>query len=307
LNLLLIAQKVWRYKLATLPILVFVLIGSFYVVAIKTPVYEASSTYNLLPALPPPTADQIAADPRLGRIDTNNPYTRYSDQSVVVQVLASRLSSDAARAELVSHGADPGYVVAPSVELGYTAPILQVTGTGPTAQEAITTANLVGDAAKRELKASQDKVAPDYRITMHPVVLAHDAQLKASGQLRALVGVWAIGGILLFVVVSVADAVSALRRDRRDDDASGGSLSDAGEVPALEPVPAADEEQATARSAANGTSSKSQSKTPTGPNGGSAGHPQLVIPPAMGGWSDPEREGTSRHRRTRRRPRASGR
>jgi capsular polysaccharide biosynthesis protein len=216
MNLLLILQKVWRYKFATLPILVFVLVGAFYVIAIKTPVYEAGSTYILVNPPAPPTESDIARDPSLGRLGSDNPYTRYSDQSVVVQVLAGRLSSEEARAALERRGADPKYTVAPSPEFGYSAPILQISGTGSSEAAAVRTANLVGEAVTKELDQMQaaQRVSPRYRIVTQQVVAPHNAKLKASGKLRALVAVFALGLVLLFIVVSVAEALGALRKER---------------------------------------------------------------------------------------------
>jgi hypothetical protein len=215
MSLLAIARKLWRYKLVTLPVLGLILIGTYYAVAVKPPVYETSSTFILVNPPAPPTPDEIARNPRIGR-GTDNPYTRYSDQSVVVQLLSSRVSSAAARRELVKRGADPNYVAAPSVEFGFTAPLVQITGTGPTPAAAIKTAEVVGRALTSELDGMQQArgVAPKYRIDAQRVVAPHDATLKASGQLRSLVAVFALGGVLLFIVVSVADAVTTLRRER---------------------------------------------------------------------------------------------
>jgi len=216
MNLLLIFRKIWRYKLATLPILAFVLALAVYVVAVKPPTYEAGATYMLVNPPNPPTDAQIAANPALGRINADNPYLRVTGQNVVAQVLASRLDSDDARRSLAKQGADPTYVAAPSIEYGFGAPILEITGTGPTAKDAVTTANLVGNAASRELDRLQKArgVHERYRITMETVVPADQAMLKASGKLRALVGVLALGTILMFIVISVLDALSALRAER---------------------------------------------------------------------------------------------
>jgi hypothetical protein len=65
-------------------------------------------------------------------------------------------------------------------------------------------------------------VNKEYRITTEAVVAANDATLKASGKLRALVAVFALGTVLLFIVVSILDALSALRAEwaqRRAGDA----------------------------------------------------------------------------------------
>jgi capsular polysaccharide biosynthesis protein len=266
MSLLLIARKVWRYKLATLPILGLVLTGAFYVVAIKEPVYEASSTYILVNPPEPPTEEEIARDPRLGRIGTDNPCTRYSDQSVVVQVLASRLSSDPARRDLAKRGADPQYIVEPSAEFGFTAPIVQITGTGPSPAAAVRTANVVGLAVTRELDRMQQArgVAEKYRIDTQQVVAPHDAKLKPSGQLRSLVAVFALGAILLFVVVSVADALIAIRRERAQRVSNGMGGEFAVGAP-LFPLDRDAAEQALARASSDESSSRPEAWPSPGP------------------------------------------
>ena len=101
MDLLLIVRKIWRYRFVTLPVIALTLLGAFYVIAVKAPEYKVSSSYVLINPPPPPTADDIARNPALGRINPNNPYTRFSDQSVIVSLLSSSLSTDAARQELV--------------------------------------------------------------------------------------------------------------------------------------------------------------------------------------------------------------
>jgi len=213
MSLLLILQKIWKYKFVTIPIVGLVLFLSYYVVVVTAPTYEASATYILVDPPPPPTDADLARDPSLKR-PTDNPYLRF-DGSVLVQVLASRLSSDEVRARLAAQGADAHYVAAPSAEFGFSSPILQVTGSGPTPAAAVNTTNLVGGAVSRELDGLQAlrKVDKTYRIRAEAVVAAHDAQLKASGKLRALVGVFVLGAVLLFIAISVLDAVVILRAE----------------------------------------------------------------------------------------------
>jgi capsular polysaccharide biosynthesis protein len=277
-NLLLIVQKVWRYRLVTTPILGFVLAGAFYVIAIKDPLYEASSSFILVNPPPPPTEEQILRDPELAKTDSDNPYTRYSDQSVVVQVLAARLNSETARREIAKRGADPGYTVASSVEFGLTAPIVEITGTGSSPEAAVATANVVGADVTRELDQMQEErgVADDYKITTQPVVLPQDAQLKASGKLRTLVGLFALCVVLLFVVVSAADALDELRKRRglrlTGDDAGGA---------ALEPIATRDRdrgEHSPGGPRAGVTPPDAESRSAAGPNGEAEGHPRLVVP-----------------------------
>jgi len=245
-SLLLIAQKIWRYKLVTIPIVALVLLGVFYVIVIKSPVYEAGSTYILVNPPAPPTDSAIARDPSLAHIGADNPYTRYSDQSVVVQLLAGRLSSDEARRALAARGADPGYEIAPSAEFGYSAPIVQITGTGSSPAAAVHTARVVGSAVTSELDRMQavHNVSPKYRIDTQQVVAPRDATLKASGKLRALVAVLVLGAALLFLAVTVADAFAAIRQARRRepvDDDFGFPIAVGAPVEPLVPVRGDDE------------------------------------------------------------------
>jgi capsular polysaccharide biosynthesis protein len=213
MSVFLIVTKIWRYKLVTFPLIACILAGAFYVVAVTAPTYESSATYILVNPPPLPTDAEIAADPALGRIHDDNPYARFSDQSVLVQILTSRLTSDDSRLSLVKQGADPNYTVAPSAEFGLSSPILQIVGTGTSAAAAVTSANLVGRALTQELDQMQRVRGVDkrYRITVEAVVGAHDAKLKPSGKARSLVAMLVLGTILLFIAISILDAVVALR------------------------------------------------------------------------------------------------
>jgi hypothetical protein len=216
MDLLSIGRKLWRYKLVTLPVVLLTLCGAVYVVAVKEPVYEASSSYILINPPAPPTAEDIARDPALGRINADNPYTRFSDQSVRIEVLASSMAGKAAQGALLKAGADPRYKVTPTSAFGYSSPIVEITAQGGSPEVAIGSAKLVGKAVTSELDRMQraEGVDTGYRIKAQQVDAPDGAQLRASGQLRMLVGVLALGAVLLFVVVSVADALTTLRMER---------------------------------------------------------------------------------------------
>jgi hypothetical protein len=216
MNLLAMARKIWRYKLLTAPVVLLVLCGALYVVAVKEPVYEASSSYILINPPAPPTPEEVARDPSLARLNSDNPYTRFSDQSVIVEVLASGMANESAQRALVEAGADPRYKVEPASEFGFSSPILKITAQASTPEAAVRSAKLVGNAVTRELHDMQQAEGVDsqYRIKANKVDTPDGAQLRASGQLRSLVGVLGLGAVLLFVVVSVGDAVTSLRRER---------------------------------------------------------------------------------------------
>jgi hypothetical protein len=216
MDLLAIARKLWRYKLVTVPVVLLTLLGAAYVVSVKEPVYETSSTYILISPPAPPTEEAIARNPALGRVNADNPYTRFSDQSIMIEVLSSAMSSASAQRALLKAGADPRYTVAPASAFGYSSPIVKVTAQGPTPVVAMASAKLVGKALTDELARMQKAKGVDsgYWIKAQQVDAPDAAQLRASGQLRMLVGVLALGAVLLFVVVSAADALTTLRMER---------------------------------------------------------------------------------------------
>jgi hypothetical protein len=214
-DLLRISRKFWRYRIVTLPIVALTLLGAFYVVAIKAPVYKVSSSYVLINPPSPPTPDEIARNPALGSVNSDNPYTRFSDQSVIVSLLSSSLSSDTSRQQLASQGADSRYTVAPDLQLGYSSLVVEITGVGSTPESSVKTAELVGAGLSRELdrvQASQG-VDPKYMIRTQQVVAPDSPTRQVSSTLRPLVAVLAIGAILLLLAISAAEALDTLRTE----------------------------------------------------------------------------------------------
>jgi peptidoglycan/LPS O-acetylase OafA/YrhL len=235
-SLVVIGRKVWKYKLFMTPVVALVLACSYYVLAVKGPTYESSATYILVNPPPPPLE-------LVGRDTADNPYLRFSSKTVLVEVLARRLNSEQGREMLAKQGAGSNYTLSSSPELGLNAPMLLVTGTGKTAAGAIRTANVVGAAMTGELARMQKirRVDTPYRIRAEAVVGAHRATLKGAGKMRVLVAVFALGTILMFVLMSTLDAFSALRSERPKPNPprNEGEVAVAGTAVASPPRPAA--------------------------------------------------------------------
>jgi hypothetical protein len=244
MDLLSIVQAIWRHKLASIPVILLTAVGMFYVYAIKPPVYQA--TANLLLLSPPgaPTASQIAADPKLGKVSSNNPYVNFQNLAVVADAVQHVVTSAASAQALANAGADPRYLVALSTDYG-APPILQITGTASSAQAAIRTAILVTQAAKADLQLLQQKqgVNPFYMIKSTELVPPAQAQRSVSGKLRTLIAVLGLGTILLFVVVSVTDVLEKRRRASSSIDADTRPRQDANVRPREDKWPAEDADQ----------------------------------------------------------------
>ena len=218
MDLLSIAQKLWRYRLVTLPVVALTLFGAVYVVAVKPPVYKTTSSYVLINPPAPPTDEQIARDPALGRVQTDNPYTRFGDSRTVLEVLAGNMSSESARRALLAAGVDPRFTVVPVSSFGFSSPIVQIDAEANSADGAMRSAKVVSDALREELASIQRSTDPRYQLKVQAVDAPDHAEMQASGKLRALVGVLALGAVVLFVLVSLADALTEIRKSREDGD-----------------------------------------------------------------------------------------
>jgi hypothetical protein len=233
MDLISIAGTFWRHKLFTIPVILLTLLGALYILKIKPPVYEADSSFLLSVPPGPPTAAQIATDPGLGKINSNNPYTSYGNMSVAASVLADLMTTPAAAQQLVDEGVDPRYQIAPNTEFGFTAPVIQITGIGSTPEGAIRSANLVYAKALSDLYEMQKEQGVNrfYMIKAIPLVLAEKAQLSASSKLRELIAILGGGAVLLFVTISVADAIERRKRKPAMVNASAAGRTNVDEMP----------------------------------------------------------------------------
>jgi hypothetical protein len=207
-----IFRAIWRHKFATIPVILFTCLGAFYVVAIKTPVYQASASFALVYPPAPPTQEQIAADPALAKIPTANPLLGYSDPSAVTQIVISLVGTSSSQQALLKAGAGTQYQIGPSAG---SSEIIQVTGVGPTAQAALRSAGLVTKAAENALYRVQANqgVNPRYMIKSYQLQVPGQAAQKLSSKLRTLIGVLGLGVLLLFIAISIAEAMRKKRAE----------------------------------------------------------------------------------------------
>jgi Chain length determinant protein len=210
MDLISISRAVWRHKLATIPVILFTCLAAFYVVAIKAPVYQASASFALVYPPGAPTQTEIAADPKLAKISPNNPLLGYGDPSAVTQIVIALVGTPSSQQALAKAGAGTQYQISPSASSGY---IVAITGVGNTAQAAVRSATLVTQAAEHTLYQVQANqgVNPIYMIKSYPLATPNHSGQKLSGKLRSLVAVLGLGVLLLFITISIAEAIGKQR------------------------------------------------------------------------------------------------
>ena len=215
MDLLNIFSTLRRHKIILLVILLLTAGGCAYVVLGIPPQYQTQAQYVLVEPPAAPSEADIQANPELGKLNSNNPYLRMPNPSIVVDVLAQRVSSDTIRQALIDAGADRDYEIASTNAIG-SGLVIQITGTGTSADAATRTLQLVTDRMEVELKAMQKVNGADDRFLFQalPVSPATPPLRKVTGTLRSLIAVAAAGVVFLFGAVSIAEAIPGRRKRR---------------------------------------------------------------------------------------------
>jgi hypothetical protein len=185
-----------------------------YVLFGVPPVYrQASSVVILQPRSEPSEAD-LAEEPDLESVDPFNPFR--GDPTLIVGVVAARLSNEATRESFQAGGLDPDYEVAGAMTYGASRPELEITAFGNSPEQTIETRTALVEAVERQLRAVQKEegVASYYMVRGLPVEPITEPQELTSRSLRSLLAVGAIGTILLFATVSLLSAVEQTRAER---------------------------------------------------------------------------------------------
>jgi hypothetical protein len=216
-----IAQTIWRHKLVTVPISLLIVVGATYVFMFAPTTYKAAGSVLIVNPPSAPTPAQIAADPSLKTANTNNPYASTGYLPAVADVVINIVQGDHAQQQLLAAGMNPQSTIALGGNFVGPAPILQVTGVGKTPAEAIKSCGLLTKEAVDTLHDIQvaQNVNPFYLIKGITLVQPTSATTAVSGKLRSLIGVVAGGIIVMFIGISMAEAMNkrgiTLRRRKR--------------------------------------------------------------------------------------------
>jgi hypothetical protein len=173
----------------------------------SSPTYSASASVALYsPPEAPDAADTPGADPSAGQ----NPFARYGDLSVVADIVARRMDSDAERAALEAQGVTGYEVVANRLQRG---PLIEVTGTGPNPAVAISSAEAVVaefDSVLSEMQKAEG-ADPEYFITSGPIEPPEKAVAQVGSTLRTAIAALVVGGL---GTIGFAVAAEAFTRRR---------------------------------------------------------------------------------------------
>ncbi|PYI68359.1 chain-length determining protein [Arthrobacter livingstonensis] len=236
-----VLKTLWSHKIITLPVVILTLLASVYVFQFAPRSYDSTMTYALInPSIP--SQDQILQDPKLGKLNSNNPYLRSSDPSLIVQVVITRLNDPVMGQKLVAEGLSPKYTVTRSVS-GQSSFLIDIVGTAATPAGSVATARALGKELETNLYELQkvNGASDQYTYTSLVVVSPDQAVEQFSSRLRSLVVVFLGGAVLMFGAVSAARAFERGRDKKRELAAKPLSAVGPGGDPARHPGSSADQ------------------------------------------------------------------
>jgi len=225
-----VLKTVWRHRLLTLPVFLIMLVGIVYAALWGPRSYDSATSYVFISPRPP-TAQEIEADPTLAGASAANPYLRATnDPSLAAQVVVSKLSSEVTAKALVDQGIQPEFTALPGGGGTGGGAIVTITSTAGTPALSLRQMNLLGDQLVDILKDAQltNGADPRYLISAIQIDASVNAVEKVSSRLRTMVVVAAGGVVLLFGVLSIAQARENARRRRTGTTAEAAAAGPAG-------------------------------------------------------------------------------
>jgi len=215
MDLVAVFSSLRRHKIIVLMVLLLTIGGDLFVVYGLPQQYESKAQYLLSPPPPAPTDEEIQKNPSLAKLNANNPYLRVATLSVVTDVLAQRVGADETRKQLIAQGADQDYAIATTNAIG-SGQLIEITGTGHSPEESDRTRDLVVAQMVAQLHDMQTVNGADdrYLIKAIPVTQSAEPLHKVTVTMRSVIAVTVAGLILLFALISIADAIAPWRRRR---------------------------------------------------------------------------------------------
>lgn len=206
-DLLAILGTLRRHWWVTVLVTALTVIGAGAVVATSPPQWTATTSFLLIEPPTPPTVEDLEENPRLGRINSDNPFVRYGDPAVVIDVVSRIAATEAVHDEIEAAGGSPDFEVAPSARYGAASPIVDVSVTSDSEERVLSSLALVGDFVGQQLRSvqSQGDVDPTYFYTLRQIDTPTQASQEFSSTLRLLVGVLVLGLLTLLAVISILE------------------------------------------------------------------------------------------------------
>lgn len=212
MDLLSFIRTLWRHRWWTLPLVVVIAAATVFMGVAGDRTYEARADLVLIGPPGPPTAAEVEADPSLATARLDNPYARSFDATVITEIVARVIAAEGSGSALPT-----GYRIETARRYGSAAPLVEISARATDPVIASQNAQEISNrfvAALQDLQAVED-VHPRSLITTRSVDTGQDPQEVLTQRLRAVMGVAALGALILIIAITTAQAVADHRLTTR--------------------------------------------------------------------------------------------
>jgi len=203
-----VIRTLWHHKIIVLPVLLVTALAALYVYTLAPRSYEAKATYAIVnPKIP--TAAELEKNPQLSNLNSDNPYLRSADSSLIAQVVGTRLSDDATGDALLRDGLSTDFTVQrPPASF-----LIEISAVSSSKDKAVATVKALGARLESDLLAIQTVNGADERYLYTSLMIAapDNATEQFSSRLRSLIVVLVAGVVLTFGAVSIARGLESSR------------------------------------------------------------------------------------------------
>jgi hypothetical protein len=209
-----VLKVLWHHKIIAILVVALTAGGAAAAYLLTPRVFEATASYAIVnPDVP--TAEEVQQDPALGLLNSDNPFLRSSDSSLIVQVMVTKMNSDVVADFLSSKGLSTEFEVAQGGSFG-PGLLIDVKAEGSTEKSAIESVNVLGGLLNEELYSVQKVNDADdiYLFSALPIEAPDRATELYSDRIRLLIVVVVAGFAALFAAVSLARSIEQGRQRR---------------------------------------------------------------------------------------------
>ncbi|SDW53222.1 Capsular polysaccharide biosynthesis protein [Arthrobacter sp. cf158] len=207
-----VIRTLWHHKLIVLPVLLVTALAAVYVYSFAPRSYEAKATYAIVnPKIP--TAAELEKNPELNSLNSDNPYLRSADSSLIAQVVGTRLNDDTTGDALLRDGLSTDFTVQrPPASF-----LIEISASSESKDKAVATVKALGTRLEKDLFAIQSINGANERFLYTSLMVAapDNATEQFSSRLRSLIVVLVAGVVLTFGAVSIARGLESSRSRAR--------------------------------------------------------------------------------------------
>ncbi len=213
-----VIKTLWHHKFIVLPVLLVTALAAVYVYSFAPRSYEAKATYAIVnPKIP--TAAELEKNPELNSLNSDNPYLRSADSSLIAQVVGTRLNDDTTGDALLRDGLSTDFTVQrPPASF-----LIEISAASESKDKAVATVKALGTRLEADLLAIQSINGANERFLYTSLMVAapDNATEQFSSRLRSLIVVLVAGIVLTFGAVSIARGLESSRSRARSATPAG--------------------------------------------------------------------------------------